>query len=460
MTIRQVSSGASLGFFAAVIGVVSSVACGDTDTVVAVADGGPTSTGAPTAATPATPPGPTPTAPPQPSTPPAADAAPPTALLRETQGRLLVNDANPENPSARVIDLDDGKVIAELPMLGTPALYATEASSGFAYANQRTHNVVEIIASGITVDEATKSLKKGAPSILDERFVGLLPTHWVTHDRYIVSFNDGDGSFDYLLESTLGTGRVLRHRATSGRAHHGVAVIASGNVFASLPDPANPTASLPVGVTQRRLATPDVVVRQSAECPLLHGEGGSDTAVAFGCGDGVLLAERIAGDFVFRKLPNPEGTPEGRRVGTVRMAEGLARVIGNWGNGFVVIDPSKSPATWAAVDIGGINLGFLVDEDTKRIYALAGDGTLRAYNGETGAPIGAPLAVIDAWAPAAGTSPPRPSLSLGHGKAYIPDPRKGAVVEVNLSTWAKGRTIQVGGQPSSAAAFGYTLVRP
>jgi len=380
--------------------------------------------------------------------------------VRETQGRLIVNDANPESPRAKVVDLDDGKVVGELPMLGTPALYATEATSGFAYANQRTHNVVEIVASGITVDDATRTVKKGAPAVLDERFTGLLPTHWVTHDRYIVSFNDGDGTFDYLLESTLGTGRVLRYRATTGRAHHGVAVIANGNVFASLPDPNDPTAALPVGVTQRRLATPDVVVRQSAECPLLHGEGGSDTAVAFGCGDGVLLAERVGGDFVFRKLPNPDGTPAGRRVGTVRMAEGLARVIGNWGNGFTVIDPSSTPATWTAVDIGGANLGFLVDEASKRIYALSGDGTLRAFNGLTGAPIGAPLAVMDAWAPPSGTSPPRPSLALGHGKAYIPDPRKGAVVEVDLATWAKGRTLQVGGQPSSAAAFGYTVVKP
>jgi hypothetical protein len=460
MTSRNMRERAMLGALAAVVGGVSSVACGDSDTVVAVMDAGPVATGITSGPATTTTPGPSQPVPPQPTTPPGPDASTPPSLLRESQGRLLVNDANPENPSARVVDLDDGKVIAELPMLGTPALYATEASSGFAYANQRTHNVVEIIASGITVDDATKSLRKGPPSILDERFVGLLPTHWVQHDRYVVSFNDGDGSFDYLLESTLGTGRVLRHRATTGRTHHGVAVIASGNVFATLPEPAGGPGSLPIGVTQRRLATPDVVVRQSAECPLLHGEGSSDNAVAFGCGDGVLLAERIAGDFVFRKLPNPEGTPAGRRVGTVRMAEGLARVIGNWGNGFAVIDPSKSPATWAAVDIGGLNLGFQVDEDTKRIYALSGDGTLRAFNGETGASVGAPLAVIDAWAPPAGTSPPRPSLSLGHGKAYIPDPRKGAVVEVNLATWAKARTIPVGGQPSSAVAFGYTVVRP
>jgi hypothetical protein len=430
---------------------------GDDGGAVAAADGGapnaqPTTVPPPPTSSPSSPPSTTP----NPATP---DAGPVTPALQETQGRLIVNDANPEKPRALVVDLDDAKVVAELAMLGTPLLYATEPGSGYAYANQRTHGVVEIVASGITVDQATRSVKKAAPEILDERFTAALPTHWVSHDRYIVSFNDGDGTFDYLLESSLGTGRILRHRATAGRAHHGVAVIASGNVFATLADPNDMTAQLPVGVTQRRLATPDVVVRQSADCPLLHGEGGSDTAVAFGCGDGVLLAERTGGDFAFRKLPNPAGTPEGRRVGTVRMVDGLARIVGNWGNGFVVIDASKTPATWSAVDIGGANLGFRIDEATKRIYALSGDGTLRAFDGLSGAPVGAPLTVIDAWAPAAGTSPPRPSLSLGHGKAYVPDPRKGIVFEVDLATWSKGRSIAVGGQPTSVAAFGHASVK-
>lgn len=458
--IRRTAGKLGLGILGIATLAALGACSGDDGEGAAAPDGGATPTT--TVTTPPTPsalPSSTSSAPPPPS-PSTPDSGPRAPALEETQGRLIVNDANPEKPRALVVDLDDAKVVADLPMLGTPLLYATEAGSGYAYANQRTHGVVEIVASGISVDPSTRSVKKVAPSILDERFAAPLPTHWVSHDRYVVSFNDGDGTFDYLLESSLGTGRVLRYRATTGRAHHGVAVVASGNVFATLPDPSDPAAQLPVGVSQRRLATPDVVVRQSAECPLLHGEGGSDTAVAFGCGDGVLLAERVGGDFVFRKLPNPEGTPAGRRVGTVRMVEGLPRVVGNWGNGFVVIDPSKSPASWASVDIGGPNLGFQIAESSKRIYALSGDGTLRAFDGLSGAPIGAPLAVIDAWAPPAGTSPPRPSLALGHGKAYVPDPRRGFVVEIDLATWSKGRVIQVGGQPTSVAAFGRASVKP
>jgi hypothetical protein len=377
-----------------------------------------------------------------------------------TRGRLLVADADPENPRMLVLDLDDGNVVGEFATLGTVSAYASESTSGYAWANQRVPGVVEIIASGIRRG-ADGSIVKAAPYVLGERLQGPLPTHWVSHDEWIVSFNDGDGSFDFVLERSLAGTRPLLSRATTGEAHHGVAMISHGNVFATLPHPLASSGEpgpgsayiLPIGVSVRRLATPDVPVAelQREDCPLLHGEASNDEVVAFGCGDGVLLAQRTGGAFQFRKLANPPSTPEGQRIGTLRAIDGVPALIGNWGQGFAIIPYEQEAPTWITVDLGTVNRGFLLDPDSLDLIVLAGDGSLRRFDALTGAPVGASLTGV---IPAVEAGQAAPGFALGHGVAYVADPRSGDVVEIDLEQWAVTRTLDVGGQPRSLAAFG------
>jgi hypothetical protein len=377
-----------------------------------------------------------------------------------TRGRLLVADADPENPRVLVVDLDDGNVVGEFATLGTVSAYASESTSGYAWANQRVPGVVEIIASGIHRG-ADGSVRKVAPYVLGARLQGPLPTHWVSHDEWVVSFNDGDGSFDFVLERSLGGTRPLMSRATTGEAHHGVALISHGNVFATVPHPLASSGepgpanaySLPIGVSVRRLATPDVPVAelQREDCPLLHGEASNDEVVAFGCGDGVLVAQRAGSAFEFRKLANPPGAPEGQRVGTLRAMDGVPAVIGNWGQGFAIISYDEVAPTWITVDLGAANRGFLLDPDSLDLIVLAGDGSLRRFDAVTGLPIGAALTSV---IPAVQAGQSAPGFALGHGVAYVADPRSGEVVEVDLERWSVTRTFDVGGQPRSLAAFG------
>jgi hypothetical protein len=384
----------------------------------------------------------------------------PAVGLTSTLGRLLIADADPERPRMLVVDLDDGSLAGEFATLGTVSAYASESTSGYAWANQRVPGVVEIVASGIHRAE-DGSVAKAAPYVLGQRLQGPLPTHWVSHDEWIVSFNDGDGSFDFVLERALGGTRPLFSRATTGRAHHGVAMIAHGNVIATVPHPLAGSGEpgpgsayvLPIGVSVRRLATPDTVIadQKSEDCPLLHGEAGNDEVVAFGCGDGVLLAERTGGAFQFRKLLNPPSTPEGQRVGTLRAADGVPVVIGNWGQGFAIIPYQEAEPTWITVDLGATNNGFLIDPESLDLIVLAGDGSLRRFDALTGARVEAPLTKV---VPAIEAGQTTPGFTLGHGVAYVADPRSGKVVEVDLEQWKVTRTLEVGGQPRSLAAFG------
>jgi len=376
------------------------------------------------------------------------------AAVKSSLGRLLVSDNNPENPRIVLFDLDDGKKLVEYPMLSATAVYASEPTSGYGWINQRNGGLVEIVASGISQEKGALSMT--TPFILGERLVAKLPTHWVTHESWVVSFNDGDGSFDYVLETSLGTRRPLMSRANTGKAHHGVAVISHGNVFATIPNP-DPaaTSTLPIGVSRRFLATPETIVDKAETCPGLHGEASNEETVAFGCTDGVQIWERKNNTFTARHLPNPANTPMGQRVGTIRMKDGVPLLVGNWGNGFAIVPYRDATPTWIQVDIGSANRGFYIEPTGNRLIVLGADGTLRAYNSTTGVAIGAPLQVIEAW-PAMGlpAGMPRAGLRLGDGVAYVADPRTGSVTEINTVTWQKGRSFNVGGWPSSVTPFG------
>lgn len=384
------------------------------------------------------------------------DAGSPTANppLASTRGRLLVADSDPENPRVVVLDLDDGTIVAGFPTLGTARAYSADPTSGYAYAVQNVPGLVEIFGSGISRAPAG-GLLKSAPAPIDTRLEGPRPVHWVSHDHWVVSFNDGDGSFDYLLESSLGTNRVLKRRASTGIAHHGVAVITHGNVVASqaMPDPADATKTVRTGVTVRKLATPDTVVETVGGCPGLHGEAATEQIVAFGCSDGILLGERKDGKLAFRKLSHPEGKP----IGTLRAKDGLAPLVANLRDtvkgfdvGFIAVTPGTTTPTWAPVDIGARMLVFLFEHPGHLLLVLGADGALRRYDVTTGAAVGSPLPVVEALT--IGTAP---SLAVGTGVAFVLDPRTGKITEVDLAAWKTARTLTVGGQPISAAAFGH-----
>lgn len=383
-------------------------------------------------------------------------ASSPPAGLASSRGRLMVADGDPENPRVAIVDLDDGAVVATFPTLGTARAYSTDPGSGYAYAVQGVPGLVEIFASGIE-EAPAGGLRKQTPSPLTARLEGARPTHWAAHDHWVVSFNDGDGSFDYLLETTLGTSRTLMRRATTGIAHHGVAVIWHGNVVAShaIADPADAARTIRTGVTVRKLATPDLVAETVPGCPGLHGEAANEAVIAFGCSDGILLGERHEGKgkLAFRKLAHPEG----RAFGTLRAKEGLPRLIANnrdvaagYDVGFVVVDHAEDVPTWTPVSIGVRALAFLFEVTGNRLLVLGADGALRAHDAMTGSPIGAELAVVPPYATGLA-----PTLAVGAGVAFVLDPRDGKVLEVDLETWSTARVFEVGGQPISAAAFGH-----
>ncbi|MCU0695893.1 MAG: hypothetical protein MUC96_05135 [Myxococcaceae bacterium] len=380
-----------------------------------------------------------------------------------TLGRLVVADGTTGKVS--VVDLDDRSTPGTL-MLDNPGLvYANPTNvGGFVFATQRTQNQTQVLESGIEFEEHGDHyhLKKKAPSLKPAPIAGALPTHFTYNQGWTSLFNDGDGTVDFISDQQLARGEFTPRRATTGTAHHGVAIVHGERLVATmsmpdvqtLPDGGTSTRQLAAGATDRALATPDTVIDTFANCTSLHGEFSTSTHVAFGCANGALVMKWNAGTKKFEGsvIPNPAGRME--RVGTVEGHEKLPVFIGNFdrapANGMAIIDPRNNTIT--PMPLPTRRFAFRVDEAGEHVLVLTMDGNLHKFKLNAGATAleadGMPLKVMPEYAmwPATGA---RPAMTMGWGRVYVSDPRDGTVKEIKIEEWKVEHTFNVGGTPAS-----------
>jgi hypothetical protein len=213
-------------------------------------------------------------------------------------------------------------------------------------------------------------------------------------------------------------------------------------------------APLPVGID---VMTLDGEILQSfPECPGLHGEAAySETGVAFGCADGILLIERDGDAFVSRKVANPTENPD-LRTGTLYAVEGAPYLIGNYGQNTIVrVDPAVGTSEIVIEAPARVWRFSFHGEDSSKLVALTIDGNLHVIDIATGAVEGTVQVVDPFLAPASGRAAARPTFVVNGHMAYVSEPLPGDIRGVNLETLEieEGR-IFVGGKPSALAAFG------
>ncbi|MBK9746018.1 MAG: zinc ABC transporter substrate-binding protein [Chloroflexi bacterium] len=241
---------------------------------------------------------------------------------------------------------------------------------------------------------------------------------------------------------------------TTARPHHGVAVPMGDVVLISSPNLENMDAPLPIGIDV--MALDGEVLQSFPECPALHGEAAySDTGIAFGCADGVLLVEREGDTFVSRKVANPTDNPD-LRTGALYAVEGAPYLIGNYGQSTVVrVDPVAGTAEIVIEAPAPVWRFSFHGEDPSKLVALTIDGNLHVIDIATGAVEGTVQVVDPFLAPASGRAAARPTFVVNGHMAYVSEPLPGDIRGVNLETLEieEGR-IFVGGKPSALAAFG------
>lgn len=371
--------------------------------------------------------------------------------------RLLVGDA--AEGGVRVVEVESGQVIATLATRSPVTYLPVDKTGRYAFAVQRTGDVVQIIDGGITRAEGSRSMTRQAPALLAMSLPGGLPTHGDVHGDWFATFLDGTGEVKLVDGRTLGSAAPTTVTVATGRAHHGAMMVMSDVVLTSTPDFAGgPTSILPTGLDVRSIATGQVVQSFATACPGLHGEAATPNATAWGCTDGILIVRRSGTQWTAQKVPyTGEFAGAGIRSGTLFGHESAPYFVAHMGGGKPPARVDVATGALTPIVLPGrppLATGYVFTEDGRSLLALSPAGDLHVLNASTlslrGTVAGVGVALADPVPSTASNS----FLTAGSRYAYVGNPAKGEVAEVNLETLAVTRRFAVGGAPQRVTLLG------
>lgn len=272
-------------------------------------------------------------------------------------GRLLVFNASALQ--SQVFNLADRDLITTIPLDTLPSAVHASGDYRFAALIERDGDKISFIDGGLWQEPHDDHFDEIAalPTLLNNSLIGSRPTHFVRHEGQVAIFFDGDAnvgsnaSIQVLNDAHIATAAtptslnfdVPMHGAAEPRGAHLLASIRRDDAQSTstnfvLPDQ--------VGVYHLHDGAYELEQTFDVSCPNLHGAAQNETHVAFGCGDGILLAtEDDNGGYSAQKLLNPETMIEGARIGSVWGHEASDQFIGQATHGdasqFFSIDPTE-----------------------------------------------------------------------------------------------------------------------
>lgn len=366
-----------------------------------------------------------------------------------TMGRLFVADDS-GNVMVYELDTDEPALLDTFTVGGAARLYG-DIHGRMAYLVQRDANAIAVANSGIVFESHVDHyhLNIGEPGMMEHSFSGMLPTHFTQHDGWVAAFYDGSGDVDIMQERSLLAGSPVVTTLSTGHAHHGAAVVTHGHAFATVAPEAGDFPNLPPqvgiwGVTELA-GEPEAM---AMPCPGLHGEVAAGEFVAFGCADGVLVAEYHDGHFDISKLDNPEGTIEGERISFLAAHDEAPLMWGNMANiGYVLIDPEAGSVELNMLE-HGMTRAFGFDMHGEHMFMLTVDGTLHRFEAD-GTPAGTLQLTDTAITPGSGPNGVNPAIAAGAGRMYVSLPAENVVHEIHIEDFEVERSIALAGAPFS-----------
>lgn len=348
--------------------------------------------------------------------------------------RLAVADG--KEPVVRVLD-EEGRELGRFTVPSLAALYPLPGGE-YVLAVHRDGGAVSFLHGGLRlVDHGDhKDVKRQNPYVAATLPTGPKPTHVFVGEEWLAVFHDGDGTVALFSLKRLGLDHTPRLVATGGPDHGAPALLGEALLVGGLEG----------GKVEAYTLGGRKVLTLPQDCPRLHGEAVLGSHAAFGCQDGVLLVERRGSGLLGRKVPNPQGAPQGTRVGVLVAHPRHSFFVGNFGQGLAFLDPKGDRLE--VLPLPAPPLGFAFDPEGEALYALTADGGFHKVDPGSRRVVGTLQAVSPRVQGA-----PAPRMALGHGVAYLTDPTGGLVVRVDLEEWKVAARMEVGGSPSGIALF-------
>jgi hypothetical protein len=338
-------------------------------------------------------------------------------------GRLFVATANGD---LWLLDAHDGDLIAKFHDAvpeGSITLYASFTGE-FGYVINRAAHTVAAVHSGqaLVEHDGHEDLVFIEPRILGTFTGGLLPTHFNNTLGRAAFFNDQSGDLTVVDESILvEQGLAAAASITPSRVDHGAMILLSDGMLVGYLNHA----------TVERMDYQGNVVQVFENAPRLHGQARIGRTSAFGLANGVMIIEQSGRNFSAFTIPNPSGTPDNVRVGTLVAHPLHDFFVGNFGQGVALIRPTTRSIE--PFNLPTIPWRFAFDRTGKYVAVLGRDGILYALEVEDdGFHIHSQVQVVPPHNPNAPAGTPIPSLTMGNGIAFVSNPADNTILEVHL----------------------------
>ncbi len=346
--------------------------------------------------------------------------------------RLLLGEAG--SPSAYVVSAENGEVVGSFTVPGVSRVEQL-ADTRYGALVHTDANRVTFVYSGLSaVDHGDHmDLLIGNPYVAATINTGRNPLHFASYGNGIAVFNEADGTVALLDARLLGISVDYETVTAAGPDHGAVVPLDDALVIGLLA--AN---SVEVHDAAGKL------IDTFADCAAPHGQARLGDAALFGCANGVLVVRETApGQFAADLIATPTAA-DGVRVGSLVSRGGERYIVGNFGEGFAVIDPTG--LTLATYGTEGTQLGGVLFDDGTTFARLGSDGWLRSFDLATGSELAA-LAVVRPLAQGA----VRPSVTSAGDLAFVTDPATQQVVVVDLDTLLITDRLELGFVPDGVA---------
>lgn len=261
----------------------------------------------------------------------------------DLSGRIVFTTAADDH--AYIFDLATESIIKDVHLSAANAALYASPDYRYAVAVQRNAGVVNFIDSGYETEAHGDHFhfNEHDPELLSFELFGELPTHYNYYAHRGVVFFDGrvgtPASVYAISDHSLSEGRALASHGFT-RNQHGAAEIRGNHLFVSYrSDQAEGVLPEYVEVYNRHHDHFDFVQRFTETCPNLHGSAITETYVAFGCGDGVLVISEAEEGYEAHKIANVESIVDaGSRIGTLYASDNTGVFVGRAGQQFYWVD--------------------------------------------------------------------------------------------------------------------------